>query len=207
VLTRCGSSEDKGWQSDKDASTPNLGLAGLRQLRPIALTVDHGPSNPFLEMSMTVNLIERSPVRVAYRRHVGPYGLPINHFWMQEVAPWIQAHGLHGRPRYGISHDDPSITDPGQCRYDAAVEVDEHFAPGIDVFITTLPGGRYASMPFVGTSDQIGPAWQTLLRDWLAHSGLQLDARPCFEHYPVDATFDPASGRFSCNIVIPVVAL
>ena len=46
-----------------------------------------------------------------------------------------------------------------------------------------------------------------LLRDWLPKSGLQLDARPFFEHYPVDGRYDPKTGRFSCNICVPVAAL
>ena len=95
-----------------------------------------------MEIPMQVQLILRQPVRIAYRRHVGPYGPPIHAFWMNEVAPWMQANRLFERPRYGISHDDPSITDPSQCRYDAAVEVDAAFTPGVGVFVATLPGGR-----------------------------------------------------------------
>jgi len=36
---------------------------------------------------------------------------------------------------------------------------------------------------------------------------LQLDSRPFFEHYPVDGKFDPKTGRFSCNICVPVAPL
>jgi AraC family transcriptional regulator len=169
---------------------------------------DDGLSDPpSLEKPMQVQLIDREPVRIAYRRHIGPYGAPIHAFWMNEVAPWMQTHQLHQRPRYGISHDDPSITDPAQCRYDAAVEVDAAFVPGGGAFIATVPGGRYASMPFFGDSQAIGAAWQSLLRDWLAGSGLQLDARPCFEYYAPDARYEPETGRFGCDIVIPVMPL
>jgi AraC family transcriptional regulator len=175
---------------------------------PRALHADHESSfHPSPELAMQVALIDRPPVRVAYRRHVGPYGPSIHAFWMNEVAPWLAANTLLDRPRYGISHDDPSITDPAQCRYDAAVEVDDAFVPGPGAFVTTLPGGRCASMPFFGDSRDISTAWQSLLRDWLAASGLQLDARPCFEHYPTDARYEPDTGRFSCNIVIPVAPL
>lgn len=164
----------------------------------------HGPEEP----AMTpVHLIDRAPVRIAYLRHLGAYGPPIHDFWMNQVSPWMAAHALFGRPRYGISHDDPSITAPQHCRYDAGVEVDEGFVPGPGVFIATLPGGRYASLAFEGTSEQMGAAWQYLLRNWLGDSGLQLDARPCFEHYPVDARYDAASGAFSCHIVVPVAPL
>jgi AraC family transcriptional regulator len=72
---------------------------------------------------------------------------------------------------------------------------------------TTVPGGKYASTRFRGTALQIGQTWSALLRDWLPSSGLQLDARPCFEYYPTDAEYDGACGTFSCDIVIPVAPL
>lgn len=175
---------------------------------PMRAPAEHGGSiHDREEPIMTVQLIDRAPVRIAYLRHVGAYGAPIHDFWMNQVAPWMAANTLFGRPRYGISHDDPSITAPEQCRYDAGVEVDAQFVPGPGVFTTTLPGGRYASLAFDGTSEQINAAWRHLLRDWLGGSGLQLDARPCFEHYPIDARYDSASGAFSCNIVVPVAPL
>jgi len=156
---------------------------------------------------MDVRLIERAPQRVAYMRHVGPYGEPISHFWMQQVAPWMASDGLMGQARYGISHDDPSITDPAQCRYDACVEVAHDYTPSSAALTTTLPGGRYAVMPFEGTSAQVFLAWTRLLRDWLPASRLQLDNRPCFEYYPQGSAYDPASGVFDCQICIPVAPL
>jgi AraC family transcriptional regulator len=156
---------------------------------------------------MPVQMIERPAIRVAYRRHIGPYGAAVHAFWMNEVAPWISANGLSARPRYGISHDDPSITSASQCRYDAAVEVDDDFVPGQGVFVTLIPGGRYASTSFFGNSDDIALAWHSLLRDWLADSGMQLDSRPCFEYYPVDARYEPDSGRFGCQIMIAITPL
>ena len=156
---------------------------------------------------MQVQLIDREPVRVAYLRHTGPYGQAINDFWLQRFVPFAQAHGLLGAARYGISHDDPSITAPAQCRYDAAVEVPASLVPTHGALITTLPGGRYARTAYSGNAADIGATWQTLLRDWLPASGLQLDGRPCFEYYGPQHGFDEASGRFSCDIVVPVAPL
>lgn len=156
---------------------------------------------------MHVKLIERQPTRVAYMRHTGPYGEPISRFWMEEVAPWMSTDGLLGRARYGISHDDPSVTDASQCRYDACIEVDERYVPSGRAQVTTLPGGRYAVMPFNGNGAEIFLAWRRLLGEWLPSSRLQLDMRPCFEHYPVDSTWDPKTGAFSCEITIPVAPL
>lgn len=169
---------------------------------------DERSSSPTMEtLIMTVQVINRPAARVAYLRHTGPYGKPISDFWMQVVAPWMVSNGLLGRPRYGISHDEPGITAPEQCRYDACVEVPEDFHAGGDAQVTTLPGGRYAVTRFRGTDADISEAWAAMLRDWLPASGMQLDARPCFEHYPIDARYDAATGTFECDIAIPVVPL
>ena len=74
-------------------------------------------------------------------------------------------------------------------------------------FKTTIPGGGYAALAFKGSAADVVEGWTTLLRDWLPSSGLQLDARPCFEHYPIDAECDLQTGAFSCEICIPVVPL
>jgi AraC family transcriptional regulator len=173
-----------------------------------AASIEHGVSRkPELEVSMNVKLIDRQPATIAYLRHVGPYGAPLSQFWQKTVYPWLVANDLLAQPRYGISHDDPSITAPKQCRYDAGAEVPPQFAPSGNAFKTIIPGGRYAVLSFRGAVAEIGEAWTALLRDWLPSSGLQLDARPCFEFYKKGSTYDPETGVFECEICIPVVPL
>lgn len=159
------------------------------------------------EYAMNVKVIERQPQTIAYLRHTGPYGEPVGLFWQQQYYPWALSHDLLGVPRYGIAHDDPAITAPAQCRYDACAEVPADFVVAGPVFKTTIPGGKYAMQRFKGTSTEINEAWRRLLRDWLPASGLQLDNRPCFEYYPLDAGYDPATGVFECDITIPVTPL
>lgn len=159
------------------------------------------------EIPMKVTLVDRVPAFVAYQRHTGPYGKPLSRFWQETMYPWLQENSLLEQARYGISHDDPSITEPDRCRYDACVEVPPHFTPARSVLTATLPGGRYAVLRFKGTAAEIGEAWNSLLRDWLPSSGLQLDARPCFEYYPKDASYDARTGVFDCDICIPVATL
>jgi AraC family transcriptional regulator len=183
---------------------------GKHDQAPGRASGDDGTSQPPEEVSMhpiDVKVIERAPVKVAYLRHVGPYGEAIGAFWRERVGPWMAANDLLGRPRYGFGHDDPDITAPEQCRYDACVEAPDGFVATGPALTTTIPGGRYATARFFGTSAQIKAAWTALLRDWLPASNLQLDARPCFEHYPSDARYDEKSGAFECELVIPVAPL
>ena len=101
---------------------------------------------------------ERAPARVAYMRYTGALGEPIGHFWRVIVTPWLAEHGLLDCPRYGVTRDDPQVTPPDRCRYDACVEL----PPGLtlpDASETTIPGGRYAVSNYKGTSAQIGAAW------------------------------------------------
>jgi AraC family transcriptional regulator len=170
--------------------------------------LDQAPASPSGNHGrMKVTIVDRQPTTVAYLRYVGPYGKPVSDFWMTKVDPWMETNGLYGKPRYGISHDDPDITAPEKLRYDAAVEVPKNFVGAGDHQMTVIPGGKYAVGKFKGTDKEVGEAWAWLLRDWLPGSGMQLDSRPFFEHYPVDATYDQNTGEFESEICIPVTPL
>jgi AraC family transcriptional regulator len=159
------------------------------------------------ETLMKVQIIERKPTAIAYLRHVGPYGQPLGTFWQMQVYPWMVASGLIGQPRYGISHDDPRVTAPQQCRYDAGCEIPANVLARGDAHRTTIPGGRYAALGFKGVVADFESAWNAILRDWLPSSGLQLDSRPMFEYYPTDSSYDPATGVLECQLCVPVVPL
>lgn len=159
------------------------------------------------ETAMKVTIIDRPPVHIAYLRHVGPYDARISRFWMDTVAPWMATNNLFGRDRFGIGLDDPTVTAPAKCRYDAGVQSAEKEMLTGDPGRKTIPGGKYAALAFEGTGADIGAAWEALLRTWLPKSGLQLDSRPFFEHYPADGRYDPKTGSFTCNICVPVTSL
>jgi len=158
-------------------------------------------------MNRTVTIVERQPVTVAYMRVTGPYGFAIKDFWQQQVAPWMVVQGLLGNARYGIGLDDPLVTASEKCRYDACVEIDASFKPSAPALKQTIPGGKYAVLPFRFPQDDIPAAWEYLLRDWLPESGYQLDARPLFEHYPAGGYYDEATGAFDGEVCVPVTLL
>ena len=200
---RFGSSPSE-WRAERKADQVDrkIDQAGA------AASDEHGfPATPAPEEPMNVTLVDRAPVDVVYQRYTGPYGPDVGRFWFEQVAPWMAANGLMGKVRYGVSHDDPDITDRDKCRYDACIEV----APGTVLsgqpMRAKLAGGRYACMRFEGTVETINDAWRRLLRGWLPGSGLQLDARPFLEHYPIGSSYDPATGVFDCELCIPVSPL
>jgi AraC family transcriptional regulator len=188
-------------------SNPGQMEGNMDQIRPQDLVKNDAVHHLPAEASMKVELIERQRTTIAYLRHVGPYGAPIAMFWQKSVYPWMVTSGLLQQPRYGISHDDPSVTAPQQCRYDAGCEVPPAMTTLGNALKTTIPGGQYAALSFEGTVADIEAAWTSMLRDWLPSSGLQLDSRMMFEYYPRDSSYDPATGVFDCKLCVPVAPL
>jgi AraC family transcriptional regulator len=189
------------WRNRKNSQMPRKLDQDARGSKPKNAT------SQSKESRMKVRIIEREPVHVAYLRHTGPYGKQIGAFWMNTVAPWMATNNLMGRERFGISLDDPIVTKPAQCRYDACVTSPEGEVLTGNPQHKVIPGGKYAAMTYEGTGADIGVAWDALLREWLPKSGLQLDARPFFEYYPVDGRYDPKTGAFTCDICVPVMPL
>ncbi|MBB5203056.1 AraC family transcriptional regulator [Inhella inkyongensis] len=166
----------------------------------------HGLLNQTEESNfmMLVRVQELSAVRVAYQRRMGAYGPQIGQFWAQTVRPWLAAQGLEGEVCYGVGWDDPHLTAPAQCRYDACVELPSGFKAPPTMNVQELPGGRYALAAFHGTGAEVARAWTWLLRDWFPRSGHQLDLRPFFERIEAGTRPDPQTGVFRCELCIPL---
>lgn len=155
---------------------------------------------------MNVKLKELPRYRVAYMRYVGPFGAHgIPELW-KRFSEWMTTRGLLGPDsiKLGIGHDDPEVTAPGKCRYDACVVVPESFVGDKWVNTMALPGGKYAVAEFVGSAHTIREAWEALYRSWLPGSGYQPDDRPCLEIYRGNPQIDNRPGMFRCEVCVPV---
>jgi AraC family transcriptional regulator len=155
---------------------------------------------------MNVKVTTLPPHRVAYMRHVGPYGaLGIPGLW-ERFTRWMDTRGLRGADsiKLGIGHDDPEVTAPEKCRYDACVVIPESFQGDRWVNVTEAAGGKYATTQFVGTAHEIRDAWEALYRSWLPGSGYQPDDRPCLEIYRGNPNIDGRPGTFRCELCVPV---
>jgi AraC family transcriptional regulator len=136
---------------------------------------------------------------------VGPYGpgSAIPTTWAR-LQRWAFARDLWTPDRVclGIAHDDPNITAPEKCRYDACIVIPESFAVEDAINVATLPGGKVASSAFHGSAQEVSRAWH-LLFHWLPGSGFQPDDRPCVEIYRGEA-WNLESGVVACELVLPV---
>ncbi len=155
---------------------------------------------------MHVQLRELPTYRVAYMRYVGSYGAHgIPEAWTK-FNTWMDTRGLGAGTRItlGIAHDDPAVTAPEKCRYDACVVIPTDFQADRWVNVTDIPSGKYAVAEFVGTAHEITGAWSGLYASWLPQSGYQPDDRPCLEVYRGNPTVDAKSRTFRCELCVPV---
>jgi AraC family transcriptional regulator len=158
------------------------------------------------EVSMNVRVTTLPAYHVAYMRYTGPYGAHgIPDLWTK-FHEWMQTRDLapDGRITLGVAYDDPDVTAPDRCRYDACVVVPADFTPDRWVNVTAIAGGKSAVSGFVGTAHEIRAAWDTLYRTWLPGSGYEPDDRPCFELYRGNPTVDGKPGAFRCDLCLPI---
>ncbi|WP_437967857.1 GyrI-like domain-containing protein [Sorangium sp. So ce260] len=158
------------------------------------------------EEIMNVTVKTLPSYHVAYVRRVGPYGPggSVSEAWHRLVR-WASARDLWTPDRIcvGISHDNPKVTEPSRCRYDAAIVIPEGFKAEGEVNVTDIAGGKYAAGAFIGDASLIGAAWDRLFAEWLPQSGYQPDHRPCFELYQGEF-HDPEPNTFHCALCLPV---
>jgi AraC family transcriptional regulator len=118
----------------------------------------------------------------------------------------METHGLTGPGSIalGIGRDDPEVTAPEKCRYDACCVVPDDFEADPWVNVTTVPGGKYAVSVFTGTAHEIGAAWEALYRTWLPASGYEPEDRPCLEIYRGNPGVSGRPGTFRCELCVPI---
>jgi AraC family transcriptional regulator len=159
-------------------------------------------------MNPNISVESLPSYRIAYLRNVGPYGAGggIPDLW-QRLLRWGTAHDLWTADRLclGIAYDDPSVTEPAKCRYDAAIVVPDGFAADGQVNLATTPAGKYARIHFAGTVHEIAKPWHDLY-GWLPGSGFQPEDRPGFEVYRGEAV-DWKTGIFTCDIYMAIKPL
>ncbi|WP_266168914.1 AraC family transcriptional regulator [Dyella subtropica] len=170
----------------------------------------HGHVPATGDTPMNVEIKKFSDARVAYMRHVGPYGsASISQMW-QRFGGWCREQGLIPPPRlmYGVCLDNPGMTPADKLRYDACIEVGTDFKPQGEIGVTALKGGKYACASFAGTAAEIAGAWGRFVSDWLPASGYVIDtsdeARCAMELYGKDFKMDKDTGVFNCELCLPV---
>ncbi|MFC4619565.1 GyrI-like domain-containing protein [Camelliibacillus cellulosilyticus] len=136
--------------------------------------------------------------RIAYMRRVGPYG-PGNIEVMEKLKKWAKEKKLLGSATIlAIPQDNPEITLPENCRFDACIVISKDFQIDDAVCEGELSGGKYLIYEVKHTAEAIQKAYADIFPS-LQRNGYQIDHKPILERYTGDIINSPF-----CEICVPV---
>jgi DNA gyrase inhibitor GyrI len=153
---------------------------------------------------MEISVKQLSEQRVAYVRHFGDYGLQPTLRTLKRLLRWAGSRGLlKGGRVLGIPWDNPRVTPPEECCYDACIEVPSDFEsdhPAIEVQV--LESGTYLMRATHCVDGDLETPWQEFLA-WYRESDWEMTDEPCFEVY-TDSSYEDLSGNWSLELYMPV---
>jgi len=165
-------------------------------------------------MEMKIETIP--PYKIAYIRHIGPYGTG-NVQTMQKLKKWAKTNKLLNNNSIilGIAHDNPETTKPENCRYDTCLVISDNDCAGNDcacneaagikaagnedVSVGNIVGGRYSVFKISHTEEGVQQAWLEIFPE-LEKQGYQFDeTRAVLERYTVEMV-----DNNYCEICVPI---
>jgi len=131
--------------------------------------------------SPTIKEIDDIPI--AYIRHQGAYD-KVGETW-KKLIKWGYKNWKLGWKinMYGISHDDPEITDEQHIRYDACIGIKKSFTPKGEIGYKVISKGTYAIFTHQGPYDQLSEIYDYIYSVWIFKENKKLANTPCFENY------------------------
>ena len=135
------------------------------------------------EVTMKVEIRNLGPKRIAFLRHRGPYR-EVGETW-EALMDWAGRECLVGPESsfFGLCWDDPEVTGPKRCRYDACLTVANSVEASGEVGVTTFAGGRFAVTLHQGPYERLGETYAALVGRWFPAHGLEPAAPPSLESY------------------------
>ena len=102
-----------------------------------------------------------------------------------ELSDFVKENKLfyNGIDSYGISYDDPSVTEKDKCRYEACYTTQQSITPKGNVGINKIKGGKFAIFSYKGDYENWGAIYDFIFDKWLINSSFELRNQPVMEKY------------------------
>lgn len=88
-----------------------------------------------------------------------------------------------GIEHFGISYDDPNVTDAKKIRYDACLVIHKNAKPDGEIGVKTLNGGKFAMFHYTGSYKYLSTVYDYIFNDWLLNNEYELRDEPVREKY------------------------
>lgn len=155
------------------------------------------------DMELEPEIRQMEDIKVIYIRSTGDYN-NVGPVW-ERLCSFAAKRNLFGPGTlmFGLSHDDPEITDTARLRYDACLSVEGDVKGEGEVGVKEVEGGRYAVFVHKGPYRNLQSSYNDIYRNWYPQSGHEFRDAPPLEIY----LNDPAKTRpedLRTEIWIPV---
>jgi AraC family transcriptional regulator len=156
---------------------------------------------------MITNLVYLRPVSVVTVRITGAYSASAAKAW-DLMSNWLRTSGAISdvTPRYGLLLDDPRLTAPNDCRYEACIALTEgcaHLPRGFKV--KRIPYGPYTRARHVGGEVGLAHTLSQIRSEWMSDNGLVPDPeRPMIEIYLDNPSSVPIAQQ-RIDVCLPVM--
>lgn len=150
----------------------------------VSIDTNRAKPNPYRNIDMKPEIVEFVETTLIGARAFGTYAEAAPAAWSQ-IMKFIYSNKLMktGVRMFGISHDDPNVTEPNNIRYDACVDIDANIEEEVNLRKLTVSGGNYAKFLHKGPYDKFRETYGYIFNKWLPESNHKLRDNPCFEIY------------------------
>ncbi|WP_226003248.1 AraC family transcriptional regulator [Paenibacillus sp. BJ-4] len=136
--------------------------------------------------------------RIAYVRRVGPYG-NANFEVMKKLKKWAKDRNLlKSAILFAIPQDNPEITLPENCRFDACIVISKDYQMDDSIYEGELSGGKYLIYEVKHTAENIQKTYNNIFTS-IQYNGYKIDNKPILEKY----TGDMINNSY-CEICVPI---
>lgn len=138
---------------------------------------------------------------ILYKRRVGPYG-PENKILMEDFKKIVKGLNVMTEDSaiLAIAHDNPTTTNPIECRYDVCLTNFKQRHNYKDLQIGSIDEGLYYIFVIDHTEEALQLAWSTLF-ETLHNENVTIDmSRPIIERYAEKLLKDNL-----CELCVPII--
>lgn len=104
---------------------------------------------------------------------------------------------------YGISYDNPEISDNENYEYNACISIENDFEPTGEIGIKEIKGGKFAVFAFKGDYSNFNLIYQLIFKEWLFKSNYELRNAELFDKY-LNSLIDTEPDNLTTEIYLPI---
>lgn len=134
--------------------------------------------------NMKPEIVDLIDIAVISVRSCGNYEKAACDAWSQLMS-FAYANKLMNKNvrMFGISYDNPNMTEPNLVRYDACLDISTDINLSNNIRKQVITGGKYAKFIHTGSYDNFKDTYAYIFSEWLPSSNYKLRDVPCFDIY------------------------